>query len=102
MDAKTRELVQSRADGRCEYCRFPEAALRYFVFHVDHIIARQHLDEISDDPRQLAWACSHCNYHKGPNLVSIDPLTREQASLFNPRRDAWSEHFAVDRGMIVD
>jgi hypothetical protein len=71
------------------------------VFHVNHIIAKQHLDEVSDDPQSLAWACSECNYHKGPNLVSIDPQTKKQAELFDPRRDDWNEHFMIDRGMIV-
>jgi hypothetical protein len=71
------------------------------VFHVDHIVAKQHLDEVTDDPESLAWACSECNYHKGPNLVSIDPNSKKQADLFNPRHDEWNEHFAVDRGKIV-
>jgi hypothetical protein len=101
MDAATRELVRRRAGQRCEYCRLPQGAVPYFVFHVDHIVARQHLDDVSDDPQSLAWACSECNYHKGPNLVSIDPQTKEQISLFNPRLDTWSAHFTIDQGMII-
>ena len=101
MDAKTRELVRRRAGQRCEYCQFPERAVPYFVFHVDHIIAKQHVDEVSDDPQSLAWACSECNFHKGPNLVSIDPQSKELADLFNPRRDDWSDHFTIDQGTIV-
>jgi hypothetical protein len=101
MDARTREIVRQRAGQRCEHCHFPEAAVPYLVFHVDHIIARQHLDEASDAPELLAWACSECNYHKGPNLVSIDPQTKEQAPLFNPRRDDWNDHFTTERGVLV-
>lgn len=101
MDVRVRQIVRDRAGRRCEYCRFPESALPYLVFHVDHIIARQHLDEISDHPESLAWACSECNYHKGPNLVSIDPESKEPAALFNPRRDNWHAHFAIERGTIV-
>jgi hypothetical protein len=101
MDARTREQVRQRAGLRCEYCHLPEALLPYLVFHVDHILAKQHLDEVSDDPQSLAWACSECNYHKGPNLVSIDPQTKEQASLFNPRVDDWNIHFQVADGMIL-
>ena len=63
MDARTRALVRERAGNRCEYFRFSEAAVPYLVFHVDHIIAKQHVDEVSDDPEGLAWACSECNYH---------------------------------------
>lgn len=101
MDAKIREFVRERADHRCEYCRIAEENVPYLVFHVDHIVARQHIDIISDDPAALAWACSHCNYHKGPNLSSIDPETLSQVDLFNPRRDDWSLHFGIDTGRIV-
>src|ERR1700741_720808 len=101
MDARTRELVRQRAGQRCEYCHFREQAVPYLVFHVDHIIARQHLDEVSDDPQSLAWACSECNYHKGPNLISIDPQTKEQAPLFNPRNDTWHDHFTTAGGVLA-
>lgn len=73
MDAQTRQLVRERAGQCCEYCRFREHSVPYLVFHVDHIVAKQHLDEITDDLETLAWACSEWNYHKGPNLASIDP-----------------------------
>ena len=101
MDAKTRDFVRRRAGHCCEYCHFPERALPYLVFHVDHIVAKVHVDEISDDPQSLAWACSACNYHKGPNLVSIDPDSKQQANLFNPRRDIWSDHFTINDGNII-
>src|SRR3954462_4476696 len=101
MDVKTRELVRRRANQRCEYCHFPASALPYLVFHIDHIIAKQHVNDVSDDPELLAWSCSECNYHKGPSLVSIDPQTMEQANLFNPRRDVWADHFGVAGGTVV-
>jgi hypothetical protein len=101
MDAKTRDFVRRRAGHRCEYCHFPERVLPYLVFHVDHIVAKQHVDEISDDPQSLAWACSECNYHKGPNLASIDPDSKQQANLYNPRHDKWNEHFTIGEGLIV-
>jgi hypothetical protein len=84
MDPGTRELVRQRAGLRREYCHLPENLVPYLVYHVDHIVAKQHLDEVSDDPELLAWACSECNYHKGPNLVSIDPHTKQTAVLFKP------------------
>jgi hypothetical protein len=101
MDARIRELVRLRAGQRCEYCHFPQLAIPYLVVHVDHIVARQHVDDVSDDPKLLAWACSECNYHKGPNLVSIDPETTQQVNLLNPRTDEWATHFVVQRGTIV-
>lgn len=101
MHSSTREFVRQRAGQRCEYCRFSEHAVPYLVFHVDHIIAKQHLDKVSDDPVTLAWACSECNYHKGPNLASVDPQTLAQVDLFNPRIDSWADHFSLNQGVIV-
>lgn len=35
-----------------------------------------------------------------PNLTSIDPATGDVVELFNPRRQIWEEHFAVDVARI--
>lgn len=51
-------------------------------------------------PGASALACDRCNAYKGPNLTSIDPDTRTVVALFNPRGDAWSDHFAVRGGRI--
>ena len=44
----------------------------------------------------LALACPHCNYHKGPNLAGLDPATGRLARLFHPRRNRWNAQFAWD------
>jgi hypothetical protein len=77
----------------------PQEATPLIPFHVEHIVSRQHGG--TDDPRGLALACDCCNAYKGPNLTSIDPDTRTVAALFNPRGDAWSDHFAVRGGRIL-
>ncbi|MGO9812541.1 MAG: HNH endonuclease [Isosphaeraceae bacterium] len=41
VDATLERLVRDRADGRCEYCRLPQAGSRA-PFEIDHIIARIH------------------------------------------------------------
>ena len=41
----------------------------------------------------LALACFHCNRRKGNVVGAIDPLTQHEVPLFNPRTDAWREHF---------
>ena len=92
MDIATSNLVRDRAADRCEYCQLPQDAVNA-TFHVDHIIAQQHLDDSNDDPSQLALACDRCNLYKGTNLSSIDPLNQQRADLFDPRRDSWNEHF---------
>lgn len=101
MDRNTRELVRRRAADRCEYCHLPQEATPFITFHIDHIIARQHVDKAHDDPSGLAYACDRCNAFKGPNLSSIDPETGNTVDVFNPRIDIWSDHFAVATGKIV-
>lgn len=99
MDAQTRKLVCRRAGDACEYCRIPQRATPLITFHVEHVTAKQHGG--SDDPDQLALACDRCNAYKGPNLTSIDPDSGNIVLLFNPREDAWSDHFIFVGGRIV-
>jgi hypothetical protein len=61
-------------------------------FQTDHIIARQHGG--TSEVENLAYACFHCNTHKGPNIAGIDPFTGELSRLFHPRADRWHDHFA--------
>jgi hypothetical protein len=93
MDAATRDLVRQRAGDRCEYCRLHQehSGLRH---HIEHIAAKQHGG--SDNADNLALACHRCNLHKGTNLTGIDPQTGQVTSLFHPRRDQWSGHFAFE------
>lgn len=56
MDAAVRKLVRHRAGDRCEYCHLPQAAVDA-RFHVDHVVALQHLNETGDEPDRLALAC---------------------------------------------
>lgn len=99
MEAGVRKQVQRRAGDRCEYCRLPQGADPYHLFHVEHVRARQHGG--TDDPSNLAWACHHCNLHEGTNLVGVDPDTNAVTRLYNPRRDFWEDHFALEGPRIV-
>ncbi|MBI4605278.1 MAG: HNH endonuclease [Planctomycetes bacterium] len=83
--------VIRRAGGRCECCRFPEAAAE-LPFHVDHVVAEKHGGATISS--NLAWACFPCRLRKSPNVAGLDPLTGELTRLFHPRTDAWTEHFA--------
>jgi hypothetical protein len=91
IDTATRELVRQRAGRRCEYCRLHEDDDPLFAFHIEHIIAHQHVG--TDSPSNLALSCHQDNLHKGPNLTGIDPKTKRITRLFNPRRHKWSRHF---------
>ena len=100
MDEELRKLVWRRASHRCEYCLIPQEATPFFTFHIDHIIAQQHLST-GDDASLLALACNRCNAFKGPNLSSVDPETQQIALLFNPRKDAWQDHFLLQGGEVI-
>lgn len=99
MDASVRRLVRRRAADRCEYCGLSQADVPLVAFHVEHIIARQHGG--SDDPSNLALASYHCNLHKSPNLTGIDPESGQVTRLFDPRQDAWEDHFDRIGTLIV-
>jgi hypothetical protein len=99
MDSALRESVRRRAGNRCEYCGIPQQAVPTAPFHVEHIIAKQHGGK--DDLANLALACDRCNLRKGPNLSGIDPQTGNVVPLFNPRGNAWDEHFRLQAAEIV-
>ena len=85
--------VAKRANRRCEYCGAPEAIFN-FPFEVEHIVPKSRGG--SDEESNLALACRACNIHKSNYLAAIDPITQTEATLFNPRRDAWQHHFQLD------
>ena len=95
---ETRELVRRRANDICEYCGLPQSA-SVLPHQIDHIIGRQHRG--TDDVENLCLCCIRCNLKKGPNVASIDPMTRLVSALYHPRRHAWSEHFVVVEAMII-
>jgi len=95
--ASIRRLVESRADGRCEYCLLP-AAVSFFPHEVDHIVALKHGGQT--DLQNLAYACWRCNRFKGTDLGSFDPETGVFSFLFNPRDQVWAEHFQLQDDRI--
>jgi 5-methylcytosine-specific restriction endonuclease McrA len=99
MDVATRTIVRRRAANCCEYCRLSQLHSPLLQLQIEHVIPRKHGG--SDDPANLALACSKCNLHKGTNLTGIDPESRQVTRLFNPRHDRWEDHFAWDGPRIV-
>ena len=95
--ADPREVVESRAGRRCEYCRAPQPAtgIRY---HLEHVFPESlgGTDEIDN----LALACSTCNYHKSNHLLGIDEEGLPGRPLFNPRKDHWHENFEFDSATL--
>ena len=46
-------------------------------------------------------ACAHCNAAKGSNAAGYDFETGELVPLFNPRQDAWEEHFSWEGPLLA-
>jgi len=83
-------LAQSRAAGRCEYCRSPD---RYSPqpFSLEHISPRSAGG--SDSLENRAWCCQGCNNHKYTHSEALDALSGVVVPLFHPRADSWDAHF---------
>ena len=63
-----------------------------FVSHgIDHI-QPQSLGG-SNDLSNLALACRRCNERRYNFTTGIDPETKNETSLFNPRQQDWGNHF---------
>jgi 5-methylcytosine-specific restriction endonuclease McrA len=99
MNRRTREFVRHRAGNRCEYCGLPQELSPVAQLQVEHIIPRKHGG--GDEDLNLALACIDCNLAKSSNLTGIDPTTGQTDSLFNPRSERWSDHFAWQGTLLV-
>jgi hypothetical protein len=94
--ALRREVIR-RAAGRCEYCGIhqDDSASGH---QVDHVISEKHGGDTT--LANLALSCMLCNRRKASDIAALDPETGEITSLFNPRTQAWSEHFELDGAAI--
>ena len=86
----TRRIVRRRAQDKCEYCHSPER-ISTSRFTLDHVHPRSLGG--SDDPENLALACSRCNQRRYNFIVGRDLASAAIVSLFNPRLHNWAEHF---------
>jgi hypothetical protein len=84
--------VSSRARHACEYCCAPEIVFN-LSFEVEHIAPQSRGGETAED--NLALSCRSCNLYKSDYVLAVDELTQQEVNLFNPRRDAWHEHFSI-------
>ncbi|MEJ7708340.1 MAG: HNH endonuclease signature motif containing protein [Pyrinomonadaceae bacterium] len=91
-------MVIERAQGCCEYCLLHQDDTQ-FAHQIDHLIAIKHGGQTDRD--NLALACLKCNRYKGSDLTAIDPVDGVIVQLFNPRVQAWREHFALDGARLL-
>ncbi|WP_009631070.1 HNH endonuclease [Synechocystis sp. PCC 7509] len=85
-----RRLVIQRAENYCEYCGLSQLG-QAATFHVDHVIPVVAGGSTTAD--NLALACVSCSLYKGARQDVEDPETSEFVKIFNPRQQAWKEHF---------
>lgn len=93
---KIRRLVANRADFCCEYCLIHEDDM-FLPFEVDHIIGVKHGG--TNEIENLAWACPHCNKHKGSDFATF--INGMVILFYNPRTGIWHDHFEINEGQIL-
>ncbi len=92
VSAAVRRRIRQRAQERCEYCRLHQDDVP-LSHQIDHIIPRKHGGPTASP--NLALACLECNRRKGADLTSLDPTSGAITPLFNPRTQAWEDHFTL-------
>lgn len=89
--ANVRYRVQERAGNRCEYCLSHQNYIMGWL-QIDHILPT--VAGGQNDEENLCLACEFCNQYKWTKFDALDPMTGQNTSLFNPRQQKWSNHFA--------
>jgi len=87
---ETERRVRAAARNRCGYCLSPQHLVMARL-EIEHIIPLSKGG--SNDEANLWLACPLCNRYKSDKTVTADPETGQDAPLFNPRTQRWSEHF---------
>jgi HNH endonuclease len=95
--AELRRLVLVRAKRTCEYCLIHEDDT-FFGCEIDHVISEKHGGLTVAE--NLAYAYLPCNRNKGTDLGSVWEPASSLIRFFNPRVDAWSDHFSLE-GVVI-
>jgi hypothetical protein len=90
ISAAIRQRVAEMARYRCGYCQTQQVVIG-IPLHIEHIIPLAAGG--TSDEENLWLACSVCNNYKGVQTHGLDPETDEASPLFNPRIQAWADHF---------
>lgn len=89
--------VSIRANAQCEYCLLSERVSLY-KYHIEHIKSLKH--QGTNDLTNLAYCCPDCNYYKGSDIGTFSEDGESLIRFYNPRKDAWNDHFELDNGAI--
>lgn len=93
LKAELRQQLLTADDHCCAYCQTTQGNSGSPMV-VEHIVPRQKSGETRFN--NLCFACHRCNEFKGAITAMVDPLTGQMTSLFDPRQQNWSDHFAWD------
>ena len=96
--AELRQLVTQRAGGRYEYCGLSQEG-QEATFHIDHVIPVAAGGETVAE--NLTLACVSCSLRKAARQTALDPQSGKEVALYNPRSDAWQEHFRWEGAYLV-
>jgi len=97
VSAEIRLAVIERAGNICEYCLIAEED-SYYRHQIEHIISLKHGG--SSEMENLALSCVFCNRNKGSDIASVITGSSSLTRFYNPRTDAWAEHFRLDGAII--
>lgn len=86
-----RQGISEQARHRCGYCLRSEE-LMGMILTIDHIIPQAKGGSSEED--NLWLACPSRNQFKGAQTHAPDPESGTTLALFNPRTQAWTQHFA--------
>ena len=85
-----RQRIAEQARYRCGYCLTQEL-VSGIPLTLEHIVPKA---KGGQDVEENLWlSCRLCNETKGVLTEAIDPETGVTVPLFNPRTQAWREHF---------
>jgi hypothetical protein len=89
--------IREQAQNRCGYCLSPQHLVMARL-EIEHIVPLSKGG--SNDESNLWLACPLCNRHKADKTTALDPQTAEYVPIFNPRTQAWFDHFQWGVGGI--
>jgi hypothetical protein len=98
ISVSVRQFVADRASSRCEYCKVHQQDT-FFAFQIDHVVSLKHGGKNEID--NLAFACPQCNSYKGSDLATFIGEYQNIVPIFNPRYQAWGEHFEYSEGVVL-
>jgi len=85
-----RQRIAEQAKYRCGYCQMQEV-ISGIPLTLEHL--RPKARGGSDEDENIWLSCRLCNEKKGALFEAADPLDGTVVPLFNPRTQAWHEHF---------